>query len=329
MKPIAFVLTLLFFVVTSYGQENGVYSSIEEALQSPEKVIKLSLYDQKLTSLPKEISTLTKLKVLDISRNNFNEFPAVITKLAGLEELYFRGGDSYMEKFLEEDIFFMDSLPEGLFNLKKLRILDLRYHYIREIPSAIKQLTQLDELHLFHNELSPESVKNICALQQLDVLDIGGNGLLTLPKEFSNFQKLSYLGLDNNWSEGVPVGETLEEFPMVICKLNQLEELHLMGQLLEEIPEEIENLTKLKVLNLFVNNFKSLPESVTNLSELEELNIDVMCIGSLGEICASSFTFPRDICKLEKLQKFYFSERKINSGELEKLKCLPNLVSVE
>jgi Leucine-rich repeat (LRR) protein len=163
----------------------------------------------------------------------------------------------------------------------------------------------------------------ISQLSDLEVLDIGGNDLNSLPDSFSSLQNLTVLFLDNSWSEGCPVGTTLDEFPMIITKLTKLQTLALSGQYLTKIPEELGDLADLKELFLYANLFRKLPDSITNLEKLETLDIGLLCLGSSLKFCDYRFKFPKEMCRMKSLRSLSFEGRKVMEKDESALrKCL-------
>ena len=63
------------------------YSSLEEALKEPDKVIKLSLKKQKLTELPEEVLKFKNLQSLSLRNNKLTAFPRELKQLQYLQEL--------------------------------------------------------------------------------------------------------------------------------------------------------------------------------------------------------------------------------------------------
>src|SRR4051812_5160034 len=61
------------------------YTSIEEAMKNPDKVIKLELRRQKLKVFPKEIANFKNIQYLDLSKNSIDELPEEIGVLTNLQ----------------------------------------------------------------------------------------------------------------------------------------------------------------------------------------------------------------------------------------------------
>ena len=102
--------TLVLFIIsctTLNAQVDKTYTSLEEALKTPDKVFKLDLSSQGLSSLPESIGNLTNLTELDLSKNQLKSLPESIGNLTNLTLLLL--GDNKL-----------NSLPESIGNLTNL-----------------------------------------------------------------------------------------------------------------------------------------------------------------------------------------------------------------
>eukprot|EP00061_Rhincodon_typus_P013230 g39473.t1 len=75
----------------------------------------------------------------------------------------------------------------------------------------------------------------------VELLYLGGNGIISIPPELANLPYLSYLGLCDNRIQGLP--------PQ-LAQLNSLRSLSLHNNLLTYLPREILNLVHLQELSL-------------------------------------------------------------------------------
>lgn len=83
--------------------------------------------------------------------------------------------------------------------LKELRVLNLSFNAIQEIPpSFFKNFSELQELYLSGNLLTSLPAEDLPGLTQLSVLLLNGNKLQTLPHELGKIQTLSVLDVGSN-----------------------------------------------------------------------------------------------------------------------------------
>lgn len=136
----------------------------------------LSLKDDHLTVLPKELFLLKKLKTLDLSGNDLKVLPKDFSKLKNLEALYLNNENNMdlpaslnvlaklpklKSLFLEGDN--IHYIPNEMFKLQKLEYLSLRNNELKEIPKNMNSLSHLKSLDLNQNNIAPDSneIKNL------------------------------------------------------------------------------------------------------------------------------------------------------------------------
>ncbi|MBD3227788.1 MAG: hypothetical protein GF329_06335 [Candidatus Lokiarchaeota archaeon] len=126
-----------------------------------DRVIKLSLYNYGLKSLPEIVTELRSLRRLYVVQNN------------------------------------LTALPEAIGNLEFLRHLWLTYNKLEKLPYSIGDLRSLEYLNLGRNNLKtlPISIGN---LKSLKILLISSNNIETLPVSFLNLESLRSINIANN-----------------------------------------------------------------------------------------------------------------------------------
>src|SRR5204863_7607636 len=149
------------------------FDNLAQALASPERVTTLSIkeYDPNIKHLPPKLGALTNLKELEIScLENLEDIPVEIGQLKNLEKIIIDNGNGCGMNV---------SIPASIGELTNLKVLRL-YGTLdaREIGSSVKPLPA-----------------TIAKLQNLEELDLGGNGLQTIPPEISNIKNLKKLEL--------------------------------------------------------------------------------------------------------------------------------------
>jgi len=135
------------------------HTSLAAALKEPEKVVKLTLRKEKLSSFPAELWKFPNLQYLDLSRNSISEIPDSISYFKNLQVLKVSRNK-------------LDFVPREIGDLAQLKILDLSQNELVAIPPQIGKLKNLTHLDLWDNNLSifPEELKDIAG--NLKVLDL-------------------------------------------------------------------------------------------------------------------------------------------------------------
>lgn len=143
----------------------------------------LDLSNNKLSSLPKDINRLGKLKIAFFSNNLFTELPSVFK---ACENLYMLGFKANKIETFDEDI-----LPLGI------SWLILTDNKIRVLPKSIGKLHQLQKCALAGNkiEIIPEEFKNC---RNLELLRLSANQIREIPPSLLSLPKLSWLAFSGN-----------------------------------------------------------------------------------------------------------------------------------
>lgn len=175
-------LTLLVLWLGDVGMANGqtsngrpqpptwdtarIWTEFEEALQRPEKVLRLDLSrsrwktvdyrlrrfrglrelvldHNKLDSLPEWFAELASLERLSAKSNRFATFPSALLGMPHLKELNLADNR-------------IDGIPEDIDEMESVRRLTLWSNLIGHFPASLGNLKQLEELDLLHNEMSVE-----------------------------------------------------------------------------------------------------------------------------------------------------------------------------
>lgn len=161
-----FALCLFFFCSVNLFSQNMVfldsmqleevysYLDLTEALQHPEKVIRLELRKKKLKEFPKEIFQFKNLQYLDISKNQLKE------------------------------------LPDSIYLLTQLQYLNVSRNKLGSLPKEIGKMTNLVYLHANNNNLIglPPQIGN---LERLRVIDLWSNDLSDFPESLSKLKELN------------------------------------------------------------------------------------------------------------------------------------------
>lgn len=136
------------------------------------------------------------------------------------------------------------------------------------IPSALANLTKLQDLLLYSNQLTgpiPSWLGNLTVLARFSAYSNSLSG--EIPPELGNLSNLWYLWLDRNQLSG--------SIPPQLGNLVNLRELSLWSnQLSGSIPAEFGNLINVQVLSLGINQLSgSIPPTLGNLINVKRLTL--------------------------------------------------------
>jgi leucine-rich repeat protein SHOC2 len=187
-----------------------IYYSIEEAIKNKDSVEYLSLLNNELEELPKNILLLKQLKVLNVSNNKLLYLPEWIDSLEHLEELHCRSN-------------VITKLPMSICRLKKLKIIDLWNNKLASVPKCLREL-KLQSLNFGSNSFNsiPLTVYNIVCLE---TLDFSNNNINNISMEISLMKSLREVNFSDNH---------LFQMPKEIKQLQSLEILYIGGNNFQE-----------------------------------------------------------------------------------------------
>ncbi|KAM7515494.1 hypothetical protein LguiA_005077 [Lonicera macranthoides] len=252
-------------------------------------------------SIPRQISTLSKLKYLNLSANFFSGIiPPEIGLLMNLETLHLFGNQ------------LTGSIPQDIGQLKSLYDLALDTNFLEgPIPSSISNLSNLAFLSLFNNKLSgyiPQEMGNLVNLVKVYMYTNNLKG--QIPSTFGNLKNLVILHLFKNQLWG-PI-------PSEIGMLKSLESLNLhYNNLTGLIPPSFGGLTSLSYLHLDANKLSGpIPEELGNLVSLTDLFLNKNRFNG---------SIPSWLGKLKNLERLFLRDNQLSGPiphELGNLKSL-------
>lgn len=185
-------------------------------------------------------------------------------------------------------------IPAGLRRLSMLTVLNLvgalkyilkgatdnaqsRNRLMNDAMETITQISSLKELRVADNALSGELTSSIEQLTNLEVLELQGNKLSSLPEDIRALVNLRILNISNNQVKSLPMASFVFA-PLVelLASKNQLS-----GTLFSK---GVPRLPRLRILDVSVNRLDALCSSdadATYLPELRTLNISFDSISTL------------------------------------------------
>jgi Leucine-rich repeat (LRR) protein len=208
-------------------QDEGAFDSLEQALRAPEKARRLAIQsgDPEMKHLPPGLGRLVNLEALELAcLEKLEDLPEELGELRALEELIIDNGNGCSMNV---------ALPRSIGRLSKLRVLRL-YGGLDG-----RDLGDEEPARKAQNKLLPDTLKN---LQGLEELDLGRNGIKSVPPQVASLRGLKKLSLDYN---------DIREIPAFVGELPNLQELSVNANGGVTLPQ---SLAKIKGLKVFMGN---------------------------------------------------------------------------
>ncbi|GFH46030.1 hypothetical protein CTEN210_02504 [Chaetoceros tenuissimus] len=192
--------------------------------------------------------------------------------------------------------------PSVFYHLISLRKLVLSRNRLTSLPHEISHLAKLEVLLLDQNELG--HIPPLKDLESLLVLDVTSNKITRIPV------------LNNTLKVILASSNLLQELPINLGDLSNLEYLQVNNNCISYLPESISNLTHLHRLEICSNELRALPSNFA-ISSLEVLRLSYNRVQVL----------PESLKQMKKLEVLDFSEN--NISRLENIQSCVSLVSLE
>eukprot|EP01101_Sappina_pedata_P008174 TRINITY_DN4489_c0_g1_i1.p1 TRINITY_DN4489_c0_g1~~TRINITY_DN4489_c0_g1_i1.p1 ORF type:complete len:806 (+),score=282.62 TRINITY_DN4489_c0_g1_i1:132-2420(+) len=258
-------------------------SELPNEIGSLRNMTALSLEGNKICQLPFTFGSCVKLERLNLNFNGLSSLPDSVfgDDTLGHNEESTVGLFKLSELRLNSNQF--EEIPEDLFLLSSLKIIDFTSNSISVLPSDFELLFELTELLLSNNSIGnvPESLMTLGCLETLNlsnnqisslagapanlvILDLENNLLQSLPEQLSNLEYLSEFYISGN---------PLRELPELVFKLTSLTKLYAAEIGAEEVSENIGNLVDLEELDLSQNNISSIPDTFSELTSVQWLSL--------------------------------------------------------
>ncbi|OON20145.1 leucine Rich repeat-containing domain protein, partial [Opisthorchis viverrini] len=174
--------------------------------------------------LPEDLGQLTKLQILDCSKNRITILPDAIASCTKLIRLLL-------------DYNCIGELPSSIGCLKKLQQLGIKYNQLTRLPTELAQCQQLTELNIEgnqitrlphlsmdYNNLDTVSTNDFADAEHLRSLTMGNNNIVHLEIVASQWRQLVQLDLSYN---------RITKLPEDFCELANLEDLDLTSNWLK------------------------------------------------------------------------------------------------
>ena len=228
LSRLAVGLVSLHLAVVCVGQDEGAFDSLEKALREPEKVKRLAIQegvDLEMKHLPPGLGRLVNLEALELAcLEKLEDLPEELGQLQKLEELVIDNGNGCSMNV---------RLPRSVGRLANLRVLRL-YGALDGRDVGAEDPAR--------NAPSKPLPDTLAELQRLEELDLGRNGISTVPRVVASLRGLKKLSLDYN---------EIRELPSFVGDLPNLRELSINANGGVSLPQ---SLAKLKGLKVFMGN---------------------------------------------------------------------------
>ncbi|NXN93936.1 LRC40 protein, partial [Rhinopomastus cyanomelas] len=267
-----------------HAGENQIEILNAENLKYLNSLSVLELRDNKIKSLPDEITLLQKLERLDLTNNDISRLPYTLGNLPELKFLALEGNPLRA--------FRRDLLQKGTQELLKYlrsKIQDDETNPNKEPPRTAMTLPS-------------ESRINMHAITSLKLLDYSEKQAATIPDEAFdavgnnpittiNFSKNQLSEIPpriaelKDWACDVSLGfNKISSISLQLCLLHKLTHLDLRNNFLTSLPEEMEVLTRLQIINLSFNRFKAFPSVLYRILTLETILLSNNLVGSVDPL---------------------------------------------
>ncbi|XP_075413405.1 leucine-rich repeat-containing protein 40 [Tenrec ecaudatus] len=260
--------------------ENQIEMLGAEHLKHLNSILVLDLRDNKLKSVPDEITLLESLERLDLSNNDISSLPYSLGNL----NLKFLALEGNPLRTIRREI-----LSKGTQEVLKY----LRSKIKDDGPTENNSITETAMT------LPSESRVNVHAMTTLKILDYSDKQATLIPDEVFDAVKsniITSVNFSKNQLREIPkrimemkemisdVNLSFNKLSLIsleLCMLQKLTFLDLRNNVLNSLPEEMESLVRLQVINLSFNRFKILPEVLYRIPALETILISNNQVGAV------------------------------------------------
>ncbi|CAI5527089.1 unnamed protein product [Closterium sp. Naga37s-1] len=295
----------------------------------------LSLYSNRVSTLPDNFGDLPALKALVLHGLPLHRLPASFTRLASLESLLLVGcrelqelpaGFGCLTALQTLNLTFSPTLhlPEDLGALTNLRTFHLQENRQEQLPSSFTQLASLTRVELNQCEIAelPKGVVEMTNLRELHIWNCPSvreipkfvTALVSLEAISAHLPNLKHLELE--------LDEEAEESLSLLARLPHLRTLMLTGvgsvsNLVEPGGSALQELQELTIITRS-DRFTELPAAITTLHHLTSIEIRAPKLSSLPDGLGA-------LSRLRKLDLTFCSSIAHLPDSLTQLSCLQEL----
>ncbi|XP_064520950.1 leucine-rich repeat-containing protein 40 isoform X1 [Pseudopipra pipra] len=267
-----------------HAGENQIEILNAENLKHLNSLSVLELRDNKIKSVPEEITLLQKLERLDLANNDISRLPYTLGNLPQLKFLALEGNPL---RTIRRDL-----LEKGTQEL--LKYLRSKIQDDGPGPSEEPPVTAMT--------LPSQARVNMHAITSLKLLEYSEKQAAEIPEEMFDAvgtNPVATVNFSKNQLKEVPprivelkdsVSDVnlgfnkISSISLELCRLHKLTHLDLRNNILTSLPQEMEALTRLQIINLAFNRFKVFPSVLYHLPALETILLSNNQVGSIDPV---------------------------------------------
>ncbi|NXM35343.1 LRC40 protein, partial [Oxyruncus cristatus] len=267
-----------------HAGENQIEILNAENLKHLNSLSVLELRDNKIKSVPEEITLLQKLERLDLANNDISRLPYTLGNLPQLKFLALEGNPlrtirrDLLEKGTQELLKYLRSKIQddgpGLSEEPPVTAMTLPSQ-ARVNMHAITSLKLLEYSEKQAAEI-PEEMFDAVGTNPVATVNFSKNQLREVPPRIVEL-KDSVCDVNLGFNK-------ISSISLELCGLHKLTHLDLRNNVLTSLPKEMEALTRLQIINLAFNRFKVFPSVLYHLPALETILLSNNQVGSIDPV---------------------------------------------
>lgn len=255
------ILSLILAQNTASEEECQIYNSLANKIYSNSKNVTINCCNDDYSQC--NDGHITKIEI------GISEVPSSINKLTELEELHLKD---------------IKEIPNEVYQLKKLKKLDIMTAEGIKVSPLIAELTELEDLRISIDGKVSDEFFSLTKLKNLELKlgDSNNEQNIDLNLVISKLTELEKLIIERG---GIKI------IPDEISQLKKLKELNIRKNLIETIPLSIKDMPTLEILDLSDNKIKEVPKEILQLTPKLTLNLkgNPLCDND-SQFCSGSTT---------------------------------------
>ncbi|KAM8998743.1 leucine-rich repeat-containing protein 40 isoform 2-T2 [Sarcophilus harrisii] len=263
--------------------ENQIEMLGPEHLRHLKSIHVLDLRDNKLKSIPDEITLLQALERLDLTNNDISSLPHTLGNLPRLQFLALEGNPlrtirrELLNKGTQEVLKYLrskikdDPVNQNEASIETAMTLPSQARVNAHTITALKLLDYSDK----QTTLIPDEIFDAVGNNVITSVNFSKNHLNEIPKRIMELKAVCDINLGFN---------KLSCVSAELGVLQNLAHLDIRNNLLTSLPEEMEALIKLQTINLSFNRFKTFPSVLYRVRSLETILLSNNQVGSVDPL---------------------------------------------